>query len=78
MLKIAEDPNLAEDILTDHSRMKSQVIIQYIYKTLILISNMVLGCYFLGILYYVFADIFRTRGQDNFIIFYEVNNLPPV
>jgi len=43
MLKIAEDPNLAEDILTDHSRMKTQVIIQYIYKTLILISNMVLG-----------------------------------
>jgi hypothetical protein len=77
MLNVAKDPKLAEDIINDHSHLKTMVISQYVYKTIIISTNMVLISYFLGIFYYIYADIFRS-GEDNFIIYYEVNQLPPV
>ena len=59
MLKIAENPELAEDITTDHSKLKTQVITNYIFKTLKISSNLMLSSYILGIIFYIYADILQ-------------------
>ena len=68
LVKVCEDPEMAENILEDQNKIMTIISISYLFKTLKLLIVIFLLSYFLGIIYYIICDLVREHadgGYDN-------------
>ena len=70
LMKVCEDPEMAENILEDQNKIMTIISISYMFKTLKLLIVIFLLSYFLGIIYYIICDFVSTsdKYEKNFIM----------
>lgn len=66
LMKVCEDPEMAENILEDQNKIMTIISISYIFKTLKLLIVIFLLSYFLGVIYYIICDLVREYSGDHY------------